>query len=105
MGLFSREKIINKSFSNNIFTSSVIGNSTIKKNLGMIKVTVSNVVGKFESEDELLKNEMIRLAKDKGGNAIINFRIESGVVLNGQPGVFLGYVIAYGDVVFIEYND
>lgn len=31
MGLFSREKIINKSFSNNIFTSSVIGNSTIKK--------------------------------------------------------------------------
>lgn len=105
MGFFSKEKIVKTSFSNDVFTSSSINGSIIKKNLGMVKVTINNIVGKFENEDELLKNEMLNLVKDKGGNAIINFRIESGSVLNGQPGVFFRYIIAYGDAVFIEYND
>lgn len=91
----------------NIYSSSYIPSSNITKNLGMVKVVISEIWGKFkdEDEDEVAKVELINLTKAKGGNAIINFKYETGTFQRTGSGSVLSYIVAYGDAVFIEYND
>lgn len=87
----------------NIYSSSYIPNANITKNLGMVKVVISEIWGKFK--DEVAKVEIINLTKNKGGNAIINFKYETGTFQRTGSGCVSSYIIAYGDAVFIEYND
>lgn len=89
----------------NIYSSSYIPNANITKNLGMVKIVISEIWGKFKNEDEAAKVELINLTQTKGGNAIINFKYETGSFQRTGSGSVSSYIIAYGDAVFIEYND
>lgn len=89
----------------NIYSSSCIPNANITKNLGMVKIVISENWDKFKNEDEVAKVELITLTQEKGGNAIINFKYETGSFQRTGSGSVSSYIIAYGDAVFIEYND
>ncbi|MGF7420261.1 hypothetical protein [Providencia rettgeri] len=106
MKIFTSNPIVHDSLiTSNIYSSSYIPNANITKNLGMVKVVISEIWGKFKDEDEVAKVELINLTKDKGGNAIINFKYETGSFQRTGSGSVSSYIIAYGDAVFIEYND
>nr|WP_282564484.1 hypothetical protein [Providencia alcalifaciens] len=62
----------------------------------------SEIWEKFK--DEMAKAELINLIKNKGGNAIINFKYETGTFIRVK-GCISSYIMAYGDAVFVEYND
>ncbi|OHT23069.1 hypothetical protein A3Q29_21435 [Providencia stuartii] len=105
MGLFSKEKKSYSATLDDIYTSPTIANARIIKNLGVIKVSVSDMISSYKNEGEYLMEEAIKLAKAKGGNAIVNFKYESGILQKNGSAWIAGYIIAYGDAVFIEYND
>lgn len=106
MGLFGfKSKLYSVSSSSGIYTTSIIPNGKIIKNIGMIKVVVSDIYGEYKYEEGMAKDALMKEVLNLGGNAIINFNFECGSFQRGAPGVYLGYIIAYGDGVFIEYND
>ncbi|MDT7047861.1 MULTISPECIES: hypothetical protein [Providencia] len=104
MGLFNSEPKIYRNFDSRVFIGSSVSNAKMITNLGLVKASVMVKAGKFINEDEVLKNELMSISIENGGNAIINFRIETGNTAGGS-GWFSSFIIAYGDAVFIEYND
>ncbi|EMA4783776.1 hypothetical protein AB7179_18555 [Providencia manganoxydans] len=106
MKIFTSNPIVHAPLiTSNIYSSSYIPSSNITKNLGMVKVVISEIWDKFKDEDEVAKVELINLTKEKGGNAIINFKYETGTFQRTGSGSVSSYIVAYGDAVFIEYND
>lgn len=106
MKIFTSNPIVHAPLiTSNIYSSSYIPSSNITKNLGMVKVVISEIWGRFKDEDEVAKVELINLTKEKGGNAIINFKYETGTFQRTGSGSVSSYIVAYGDAVFIEYND
>lgn len=66
MKIFTSNPIVHDSLINsNIYSSCYIPNANITKNLGMVKVVISEIWGKFKDEDEVAKVELINLTKDK----------------------------------------
>lgn len=106
MKIFTSNPIVHDSLiTTNIYTSNYIPNANITKNLGMVKIVISEIWGKYKNEDETAKIDLINLTQKKGGNAIINFKYETGSFQRTGSGSVSSYIIAYGDAVFIEYND
>lgn len=105
MGFFDSKPKINCNYDNRVFTTTYIDNAKSINNLGMVKVSMIIDPGYFSHEDELIKNKLIELAIENGGNAIINFRLETGTLQTVGSSWITSYIIAYGDAVFIEYND
>lgn len=62
-------------------------------------------MSEFKDENEVVKVELINLAEDKSGNAIINFKYETGYFQRIRSGCISSYIITYGMLFFIEYND
>jgi len=104
VGLFKSEPKIYRNFDKRIFIGSSVSNAKMITNIGLVKVSVPVQGASYSFEDEALKDELLKLSIDNGGNAIINFRIETGNTAGGS-GWFSSFIIAYGDAVFIEYND
>lgn len=105
MGLFNSEPKIYRNFDKRIFVGSSVSNAKMIINLGLVKASVTVKAGKFINEDEVLKNELMSISIENGGNAIINFRVETGPIQIVGSSWISSYIIAYGDAVFIEYND
>lgn len=104
MGLFKTETKIYRSFEKRVFIGSSVSNAKKINNLGLVKVSIPVQGASYSFQDEVLQEELLKLSIENDGNAIINFRIETGNTAGGS-GWFLSYIIAYGDAVFIEYND
>lgn len=106
MKIFTSNPIVHDPLiTSNIYSSNLIPNANIIKNLGMVKIVISEIWGKFKNEDEVAKVELINITQAKGGNAIINFKYETGTFQRTGSGSVSSYIIAYGDAVFIECND
>ncbi|HGY1116976.1 MULTISPECIES: hypothetical protein [Providencia] len=105
MGLFDSKLKLSCNFDNRVFTTSNISNAKSIKNLGLVKVSMTIDAGKYSHEDEQLKDKLMSISVENGGNAIINFRLETGTMQTIGSRWITSYIIAYGDAVFIEYND
>ncbi|HHR6019697.1 TPA: hypothetical protein ACS7Z7_003383 [Providencia alcalifaciens] len=104
MGFFDSKPKISRHYDSRIYTTNEIHNVKSIRNLGLVKVSAPIQGADYLYQDEDLKDELLKLAIENGANSIINFRIETGNTAGGS-GWFLSYIIAYGDAVFIEYND
>ncbi|MEQ4672469.1 hypothetical protein AB7W30_21095 [Providencia manganoxydans] len=106
MSIFKIEsKKHTSTLNNNIYTTSEVYGAKIIKSIGMVKVAISDICLKYNNEDEVAKNELLKITLDNGGNAIINFRYETGSYQRDYTGTYTSYILAFGDAVFIEYND
>ncbi|HHR6225301.1 TPA: hypothetical protein ACS781_003894 [Providencia alcalifaciens] len=104
MGLFNSEPKFYRNFDKRVFVGNSVSNAKMITNIGLVKVSVPIQGVSYSLQEEGLKDELLKLSIDNGGNAIINFRMETGNTASGS-GCFLSFIIAYGDAVFIEYND
>ncbi|MEQ5075632.1 hypothetical protein ABN197_16995 [Providencia alcalifaciens] len=75
MGLFNSEPKIYRNFDSRVFIGNSVSNVKSILNLGLVKASVTVQSGKFTNEDEVLKNELINISIENGGNVIINFRM------------------------------
>ncbi|QXX85143.1 hypothetical protein J6836_22575 (plasmid) [Providencia sp. R33] len=105
MGLFNTEPKIYRNFDKRVFIGNSVSNVKSIINLGLVKASITVQAGKFLNDDEFLKNELMSISIENGGNAIINFRVETGPIQIVGSSWISSYIIAYGDAVFIEYND
>ncbi|HGN0870208.1 hypothetical protein EC835_11432 [Providencia alcalifaciens] len=105
MGFFDSKSKISRHFDKRVFIGSAINNVKKIHNIGLVSASLTVSAGKFSNEDENLKNELIDISIENGGNAVINFRVETGPIQIVGSSWISSYIIAYGDAVFIEYND
>lgn len=102
MGFFDKNQSVNTGHYPMCFTSGSIPGRKIKKSFGFIKATTAEISGKYKSEEELVTNELCKVAERLGADAIVNFRYETGSYQQNGAGWVTSYLIAYGDAVILE---
>ena len=87
------------SYMKDIYTNNIIPGKEIKTSLGLISYTKKGIGGNIIDEiDNCFKN-FLKLAKDKGADAIINARIVTGTYQQQGSGWNATYLIIYGEAV------
>lgn len=86
------------------FIGSLVSNAKKINNLGLVKVSIPVQGASYSFQDESLQEELLKLSIEMTVMLLLTIRIETGNTAGGS-GWFLSYIIAYGDAVFIEYND
>jgi uncharacterized protein YbjQ (UPF0145 family) len=86
----------------NCFLGSNIPGKTITRSLGLTSMVTTGVGENIGKELEKLINDFVKKAEEMGGNAIINFRFETGSYQPLNSGWGTSYFIIYGEVVVVE---
>ncbi|OHT23078.1 hypothetical protein A3Q29_21400 [Providencia stuartii] len=105
MGIFSVKPKFDVSNFNGIYSSENVQNGKVIKNFGLVIARCFDIVGDAPDIHKLLKEQLMDEAIKLDANSIINFKIESGTYLRDGYKWFSSYLVAYGDAVFVEYND
>ena len=95
-GKTSKTSFINES---NCYIGSQIPGKIIEKSFGLVSQITKGVDGNINDKIEEMMGSFIDQSNNLGGNAIINFRVESGSYQQNGSGWVVSYIILYGESV------
>lgn len=83
------------------YTLDHIPGKTIVKSLGLIRCSIKGIGGSIHRNSNDIFEKLLKAAEERGANAVVNVRLESGsyMVINYHV---TGYLVAYGDAVVFE---
>ena len=84
---------------NGIYTNNFVPGKDIEKSLGVVTYVKKGVKGDIINEIESILRKFLRLAREKGADAVINTRITTGTYHEQGSKWNVTYIIVYGEAV------
>jgi len=84
---------------NGIYTNNFVPGKDIEKSLGVVTYVKKGVKGDIVKEIESILRKFLRLAREKGADAVINSRITTGTYHEQGSKWNVTYIIIYGEAV------
>ena len=81
------------------YLGSIIPGKTIAKSLGLMSMVTKGINGNINKELEILTQKFVNSVEKAGGNAIINFRFETGSYQQIGSAWITSYLLIYGEGV------
>lgn len=85
------------------YASSSVPGYVISKAIGLVEFTQKNIAGDAPNLTESIFQALLSLAKERGGNAVVNVRLTTGSYQRQGSQWLVTYVIAYGDAVVLSH--
>lgn len=84
------------------YCGSTVPGKIITKSLGLMSMVIKGIAGDVTVEIKKLINQFVNHVEELGGNAIINFRIETGTYQQHGSAWQVTYILLYGEGVVLK---
>ena len=88
--------------SDKVYLGSSIPGKDIIESFGLVSMVTKGVRGNINDELELLMQKFLDKSNQIGGNAVINFRFETGTYQQNGSGWNVTYLFLYGEAVHVK---